>query len=275
MEYNSHTGYHKLLFKAILTPEAEVHDVNSNASGTVYAELHSTKLNVWGKFKNLESDFDKTVAGGSHIHLGIAGTNGPIAFTLVPELCQEKQCGVFRRECNCFTLDQDQIRALLDGKYYVNIHTKNEPAGELRGQFVSKQFDKVLFTELTVANTNPLVTGSGQGAVLAVLDGNRLEVSGSFSNLSSDVDTSIAGGAHIHFAMPGQNGPVAFILDLDFQGDQRNAVIEPSRNTFRLTSEQIRNFKEGNYYVNVHTVANQSGHIRGQLEPLRSHSHCH
>lgn len=36
------------------------------------------------------------------------------------------------------TLDAEQLADLLDGRWYVNIHTPNHPPGEIRGQVVRK-----------------------------------------------------------------------------------------------------------------------------------------
>jgi hypothetical protein len=36
------------------------------------------------------------------------------------------------------TLDDEQLADLLDGRWYVNIHTPNHPPGEIRGQVVRK-----------------------------------------------------------------------------------------------------------------------------------------
>ena len=56
---------------------------------------------------------------------------------------------------------------------------------------------------------------TAEGLIQAHLSGHTLVVSGSISGLSSSIDLNIAGGAHIHSAVAGQNGPIALLLDVD------------------------------------------------------------
>lgn len=53
---------------------------------------------------------------------------------------------------------------------------------------------------------------TAEGLIQAHLSGHTLVVSGSISGLSSSIDLNIAGGAHIHDAVAGQNGPIAYCL---------------------------------------------------------------
>ena len=107
---------------------------------------------------------------------------------------------------------------------------------------------------LTGAEEVPAVkTGAkGSGSFRIADDG---AVSGSVTT------TGIAGTmAHIHMAEKGKNGPV--IVPLTKNGDTY-AVPEGRK----LTAEQLKAFKEGRLYVNVHSVANKGGEIRAQLQP--------
>ena len=92
----------------------------------------------------------------SHIHVGAAGTNGPVIlpFYSSPPL--------FNSTDGCDTLAQgtrisinlklapgagintwtDFINALVAGNTYVNVHTTAHPLGEIRGQLVHEQDDE-------------------------------------------------------------------------------------------------------------------------------------
>jgi hypothetical protein len=73
--------------------------------------------------------------------------------------------------------------------------------------------------------------------------------------------TGVAGTmAHIHMAAKGANGPV--IVPLTKNGDTY-AVPEGRK----LTPEQLKAFKEGRLYVNVHSNAHKGGEVRAQLQP--------
>ncbi len=89
------------------------------------------------------------------------------------------------------------------------------------------------------------------------------------------VDILGAAGAHIHCAPFGVNGPVVVFLagvvaggfdgKVEIKASFTEAnIVNPSCGT--TLSELIANMKAGNTYVNVHSVANPGGEIRGQIE---------
>ena len=96
-------------------------------------------------------------------------------------------------------------------------------------------------------------SGAGSGAISVAAD---KSVSGSVTT------TGVAGTmAHIHEAAPGKNGPV--VIPLSKSGDGTWSVPAGAK----LTDAQFSSFKAGNLYVNVHSVANPGGEVRGQLKP--------
>ena len=95
-------------------------------------------------------------------------------------------------------------------------------------------------------------SGSGSGTIRVNADGT---VSGSVTT------TGVEGTmAHIHQGAKGQNGPV--IIPLTKSGD--TYTVPPGA---KLTDAQLKAFKEGNLYVNVHTTRNKGGEVRGQIQP--------
>ena len=90
--------------------------------GVVSAELNGTELTIQGSFAGMSS-----AATRAHVHRAQPGTPGPVAFAIdVPTVAE----GTFE---DTVTLDDTQLRELRDGRYYLQIHTENNPAGELRG----------------------------------------------------------------------------------------------------------------------------------------------
>jgi hypothetical protein len=94
--------------------------------------------------------------------------------------------------------------------------------------------------------------GSGSGSITINDDGS---VSGSVT-ASGFTPTA----AHIHEAAAGKNGPVIvpFTKDGDKFGPAAGA---------KLTPDQMKAYKAGNLYVNIHSAANPGGEVRAQLKP--------
>jgi hypothetical protein len=69
----------------------------------------------------------------AHIHRGARGVSGPIVIPL---------CGPCRSGAHGSIVVRDPLASALDeGGMYVNVHTKTNPAGEIRGQLVKVEGD--------------------------------------------------------------------------------------------------------------------------------------
>ena len=66
--------------------------------------------------------------------------------------------------------------------------------------------------------------------------------------------------AHIHLGAKGRNGPVIVPL---VKKDDTYSVAQGHK----LTDAQMKAFKEGHLYVNVHSAAHKGGEVRAQLQP--------
>jgi CHRD domain len=96
------------------------------------------------------------------------------------------------------------------------------------------------------------VSGSGSGSFRLAKDG----------TITGSVTTKDVAGlvAHIHHGAKGKNGPV--IIPLVKNGDTYS--VPEGR---KLTDAQVKAFKEGDLYVNVHTHRHKGGEVRGQIQP--------
>ena len=90
------------------------------------------------------------------------------------------------------------------------------------------------------------------GRFTATLSGSKLTWKLTFKRL-----TGQATAAHIHIAARGKSGPVAVPLC--------GPCKSPVSGTAVLKSSVISAMKKGNSYVNVHTLKNPAGEIRGQV----------
>jgi len=263
------------IFQATLSGRQEVNAVATPGTGSITAELTGNTLVVSGLFSKMSSAFDATVAGGSHLHIAPAGTNGGIAFTLVPILDPNLLGGAFVAATNTFTLSNEQVNQLRNGEFYANIHTLTNGGGELRGQLLPEG-DAYYWANLFGSNEVPAVMTEAYGALAFTVTGDQLVATGSFSNLSSALATQIAGGVHLHIASPGSNGGVAIVLNPTVDVDGLNGTFLAVDNTFTLTSEQQTALESGNMYVNIHSANFQGGELRGQvLAPGRTVFRAH
>jgi CHRD domain len=109
--------------------------------------------------------------------------------------------------------------------------------------------------KLTGEQEVPAVKSSavGTGTITVGADGS---VSGKV--MTKDIQGTMA---HIHAGAVGQNGPP--IIALTKTADDTWSVPAGSK----FTDDQLKSFKAGDLYVNVHSDANKGGEIRAQLKP--------
>ncbi|MEM7165167.1 MAG: CHRD domain-containing protein [Planctomycetota bacterium] len=136
---------------------------------------------------------------------------------------------------------------ILDGCSYVNIHTVNNPAGEIRGQIAT------LICPLDGGQEVPPNPSAGAGCAI-------LTVEPIIDRLSYDILTLGLGGvetaAHIHgFAPVGANAGVQLPLPA---GPRKLGL-------WTYGPVNAADVLGGLTYVNIHTSAVASGEIRGQL----------
>ena len=115
-------------FSVPLTGAAQVPPVTSPGSGTAnFTWDPATRGLSWSiTFSGLKSD-----ATMAHIHSGTAGKNGPVVLWLSTR--GTPPASPFNGSA---TLTPAQARQLAAGAWYINLHSKDHPAGELRGQVI-------------------------------------------------------------------------------------------------------------------------------------------
>ena len=257
-------GKARNVFRAALAGSNVIPRAMTEASGMMIAEvMNDTVIHLSGSFGNLEGALATNIAGGSHLHNGMPGTNRevltPLTVTQIDSLN-----GYFAYTDNQFNLQQNDISRLYNRGVYVNVHTNRFPGGEIRGQFLPEShiiFDAYLSSIFASPNTK----SRGIGKVKATLRGNVLQLNGSFNNLTGKIATEIAGGAHIHRGFGGNSGEVVFPLNLTIEADSISGRFRPQDNRFELDSVQIALLRNRALYVNIHSEHSNSGELRGQL----------
>ncbi|MGP4082940.1 CHRD domain-containing protein [Pseudalkalibacillus sp. R45] len=145
-------------FIAVLDGENEVPPVNTDAFGN--AKFVANRRLEQITFVLKVEDIENLVQ--AHIHFGAPGQNGPVlAFLFGADLATlEEQDGISTDkgivtgiitnediESNDVGVGDvnDLIRFMCDGRTYVNVHTEQNPAGEIRGQIMPVRKNSFLF----------------------------------------------------------------------------------------------------------------------------------
>lgn len=265
----------KTEFAAVLSGANEVPTVDSDASGSLTATLDGTTLTIEGTYEGL-------TVSAAHIH-GIATTeeNSGVLFPLT----FDNAAGTLAATVDLATLEGPDENAgpayfegLQSGLLYANLHTEENPDGEIRGQLVPA--DELILEPDFTANLSgseevPSVETEGEGTLEAALDeaGTTLTVTGTYTGLSGapTPPEGATSAVHIHVAPRGENGPI--VAPLTVTPDPE----DPTSGTFggevtigtdegQLPLEDLEGFGS---YVNIHTEANPAGEIRGQLTDVR------
>lgn len=242
-------------FHANLSGSTQMPTILTRANGAITGELDGNTLTITGSFQELDGDFS-----ASHIHLGIAGRNGGVEIPLNVNTGNDARSGVFSAQDNVYELEAEQAEALMERRFYVNVHSEVNPGGEIRGQIVP-QGTSMLVANLSGTAVTSGVLSNGSGSVIAELDDGNLVVTGAFQDLESDYSAS-----HLHVGIPGRDGGVTVPLEATPNpGDPTEGTYEAGNNTVTLDDEQITQLVTRNLYVNIHTDDNPAGEIRGQL----------
>lgn len=178
----------------------------------------------------------------AYIRKAIAGMSGEIVFPLLP--VGEKMQGIIH-------LSAMDARNLQDGLWYISLQSESNPNGHLRGQII-KPGELLFAATLSGSMEVPAVSTDASGAAQLILDPEGISLRYEMV-LKNAAVTSV----NIHRGPLGSNGAVLYSLLLAPGGAKGNLSI---------TKNDLENFKQSNLYINVNTIANPKGEIRGQIK---------
>ena len=132
-------------YSTVLSGDQEVPPVNTSAVGI--ADFSPSDDGDSIDYTITADDIEAATAG--HIHFGIEGQNGPVAATLFEfDSPQDEvsESGTINSDDLSGPLEGMQISDLVDafndGNAYANIHTQQNPNGEIRGQIISEELQE-------------------------------------------------------------------------------------------------------------------------------------
>ncbi|MFQ5341158.1 MAG: CHRD domain-containing protein [Anaerolineae bacterium] len=240
-------------YRAKLSGADEVPPVSTNATGLATFTFDPSFTHL-GFVVTVADTGNITQA---HIHRGPAGQNGPIAHTLFDGT------GSFDPThplAGNVTLSATDLADMLGGFHYVNVHTTQHPAGEIRGQIGPRVFGtfKALLTGRAMV---PSVDTDATGQAVFVLDEDQMVLHYRINVSGIDSVTF----AFIHRGLPGEEGPLAHqIYDGSGVFDSDN----PLSGSLELEETDVANLLAGRYNIVLHTTEHPGGEIRGQITPF-------
>lgn len=200
---------------------------------------------------------------GAHIH-GEAprGVNASVKHDFT-QLIPKSMTGTFT---NTVVVDEIAIKEkeLLMGLYYLNIHTPNNPGGEIRGQ--------IEFKDCEIVSKKGLLLEGGQEVPAKTTKAcGRMDVSYNKTtkiltySITWNSLSGIPAGAHIH-------GEASRGVNASFKHSFTELIPKTINGTFTnwVQIDEIAitqaGLLSGQYYLNLHTIQNPGGEIRGQIE---------
>ncbi|MEZ4867661.1 MAG: CHRD domain-containing protein [Caldilineaceae bacterium] len=236
-----------MLLEANLTAVHEVPAVDSIATGRAIMALVTDTL----YYRVTVADIDQVVA--AHIHEGAPGVNGNPIITLF-------NGGTFDASnpiSGSVVLASEQITKLLAGGYYINVHTSDNPNGEIRGQIHAYTPASTYNALLLGQNEVPAVeTASAGVAQFTLVNTDTLHFALHISGIVSIT------AAHIHRGAPGVIGDPIHPL---YTGNGLFDATHPVSGSVMLSGQDMVDLLTGYLYVNVHSSAHPGGEIRGQI----------
>jgi hypothetical protein len=255
------------LFYAPLTGTEEVPAVDTQATGKAFMTLDAAAETL--HYRLIAHDIVNITQ--AHIHLGERGVNGPVVHWLFDPAGVQTPPGIFDPDNpygHMVTFTEEDLFDLLAGRYYVNVHTAQNPGGEIRGQIRPYQAPDHFNAMLTGREEVPPVATDAVGV-------SRFTFDSALDTLHYTIfvrDIANITQAHFHAGWRGENGPVVHWL-YDPAGVQApGGPFDPDNpvgGAIMLDAQSTLDLLSGFYYVNVHSQTYPAGEIRGQVGGVR------
>ena len=228
--------------------------VITTATGTAAIRLNETRTAL---------TYDITVNGLSgpitlaHFHNAPAGVNGGVVRTITGNFTGNTATGVWRNT-DAEPLTPALVAEIMAGNIYMNVHTAANGGGEIRGQLDVKAGIHLKAIFSGSQEVPPVATPATGTAVLTLTD------DGLAYDITVEGLTSAITLAHFHNNYTGLSGGVVKTITASFTGNTATGVWTKT-DPEPLTPSLIADLLDGKLYLNVHTVNNGGGEVRGQI----------
>jgi hypothetical protein len=242
----AHESGFRILLTARMNGAQPVPSISTNAIGLASFYLNNSRDTMCLNFNSTGISGPIT---GIHIHNGLPGTNGSVLLDLSPYVDGNSLSATLTGSM----LSPNLLNALLNGKTYLNLHTANNPNGEIRGQIVQES-DMIIRANLDGMQQVPMVNTNASGVATFTLSKHlgKMKIKVVCDGLSGSISS-----IHLHKGGLGVNGGVVEDLSSFIVGNTVVAEVNPTAYASDLLA--------GNIYINLHTANNPNGEIRGQL----------
>lgn len=249
-------------YKAHLSANHVYPPEQSTGYGELQVNLIGDLVRIEGSLSDLMSPI---IADSIQIKLAYAGQSGAAVFLLNPMLSADSLSAQFLSADNTFTLSADQVAQLEGRQMYIEVKTRDFANGELRGQILPDA-DAYYYANLLNSNVNPETYTPQGGAISIELHGTDMIVTGSFDNLTNELDTDQEGGVHIHKGLPGEVGERLFSL-VPLISEGVSGIFNAASNTISITPEQLQELSRREWMADIHTLENTLA-ARGAITPI-------
>lgn len=226
----------------------------ANGLAVFNLSLDRTTVRYWAVAEDLSG-----VVTGAHLHYGNDLEAGGVAYVLDVESTGHSVKGSFDVNADIVSgTPAGFLDSLFQGNIYINMHTSDFPAGEVRGNLALEtgiEFDAAMDT---IQEGHDVISDYASKGVA------QLSLNADFTELEYyivvDSLTGPITGAHLHNATAGNDGPVLVALTVGSSN-----VLSGTITGADLTDELIHELLESAVYINVHTADNANGEVRGQV----------
>ena len=161
----------------VLSGAQEVPAVATNASGLGVFTLSQDQERL--KFRVVVAGLSSAITG-AHFHIAGPGANAPVALSLTSFLVGNVLEGEISSQGTNPMLTPALLAALVQGGVYINVHTANNPGGEIRAQVLPERRVLPLDARFDGAQMVPAVTTTASavavGRLVGTLDTVRVQV---------------------------------------------------------------------------------------------------